>query len=172
MQTRRGIVGFVLLAPLAAAGCGWTPLYADPETGPADAELRAIRVAPIPERIGQRLETALRRSLNPDGVPTPSRYILHTTLVVTRQDLGVQSQGLGTLGRVDVNSTLTLTEVKTGKVLLTSGSHVFESFDIVANEYSTVVAEEDARNRAVDELRRDMMTKVTLFMQRRVAGQT
>lgn len=170
MYTRRGIVGVMLLAPLAAAGCGWTPLYADRETGPADVELQAIRVDPIPERIGQRLELALRRSLNPDGISTPSRYVLHTTLIVTRLDLGVQSQGLGTLGRVDVRATYTLSDAKTHTALLTDISHVFESFDIVANEYSTVVAEEDARNRAVEELRRDMVTKLTLFMQHHLAG--
>ncbi|MBV9018252.1 MAG: hypothetical protein JO058_21585, partial [Alphaproteobacteria bacterium] len=54
----------LLLLALAAAaglpGCGWTPLYADLETGPADAELRAIKVSPIPERIGQRLALGLR----------------------------------------------------------------------------------------------------------------
>jgi LPS-assembly lipoprotein len=160
-----------LLAPLAVSGCGWAPLYADAETGPADADLRAIKVDPILERIGQRLEIALRRSLNPSGEPAPPRFILHTTLTVTRQDLGVQSQGLGTLGRVDVNAAFTLTDAKSGKQLLTSNSHVFDSFDIVANEYSTVVAEDDARVRAVEELRRDMVTKLTLFMQRRAAGQ-
>ena len=55
---------------VAAVGCGWTPLYADTETDAASQELRAIKVDPIPERIGQRLEMALRNSLNPTGEPT------------------------------------------------------------------------------------------------------
>ena len=165
-------MGFVLLSPLAAAGCGWTPLYADAETGPADAELRAIRVDPIPERVGQRLALALRRSLNPDGVPTQSRYVLHTTLGVARSDLGIQSQGLGTRGRVDVTATFTLADVKTGSTLLSTSIHTADSFDIVANEYASIVAEEDARNRAADELRRDIVDRLTLFMQRRIAAQS
>src|SRR6266404_3123124 len=78
----------------ALGGCGWTPLYADLETGPADEEVRAIRVAPISERIGQKLALALRQSLNPTGEPTPQRYLLHTTLQTQRQDLGIQTQGL------------------------------------------------------------------------------
>ena len=53
------------------SGCGWTPLYAE-SRGPASEELRAIRVDPIPERIGQRLEIALRNSLNPTGEPRDS----------------------------------------------------------------------------------------------------
>jgi LPS-assembly lipoprotein len=172
MHTRRGILGFALLTPLAVAGCGWRPLYADAETGPADAELRAIRVDPIPERVGQRLALALRRSLNPDGVATPTRYVLHTTLAVSRADLGIQSQGLGTRGRVDVTANLTLLDLKTGGQLLGTSVHTADSFDIVANEYASIVAEEDARTRAAEELRQDIVDKLTLFMQRRVAAQS
>jgi hypothetical protein len=47
--------------------------------------------------------------------------------------------------------------------------HTSESFDILANNYASVVAEEDARIRAVEELRRDIVTRLTLFLQRRAA---
>src|SRR5579871_4138777 len=80
-----------LVLPLS--GCGWERLYADPATGPASADLRAIRVAPIAERIGQRLEMALRNALNPTGQPTPYRYTLATTLSYSLSNLGLQSQG-------------------------------------------------------------------------------
>ena len=172
MHTRRGILGFVLLAPLTATGCGWRPLYADAETGPTDDELRAVHVDPIPERIGQRLELALRRSFNPTGAPSPTRYVLRTTLSVVRSDLGIQSQGLGTRGRVDVSAAIVLAEVKTGASLLSTTIHTADSFDIVANEYASLVAEEDARTRAAEELRRDIVDALTLFMQRRVAAKT
>ena len=60
------------------------------------------RSSPISERIGQRLEMALRNSLNPTGEPTKYRYTLRTTLTVSLSDLGIQSQGTATLGRLDV----------------------------------------------------------------------
>ena len=154
---------------LALTACGWTPLYADRETGPADTDLRAIKVAPIAERLGQRLELALRNSLNPEGAPTPDRYILRTTLITSRSDLGVQSTGIGTRGKLDVTATYALADLKTGSQLLLNTSHVAESFDIVANEYASLVAEDDARTRAAEELRRDMLTHLTLFFQRRVS---
>jgi LPS-assembly lipoprotein len=168
--TRRPLLGLLLLAPLALAGCGWEPLYADRATGPGDAELRAIQVAPIAERIGQRLTIGLRESLNPDGVPTPQRYLLRTTLEIYRADLGVITQGLGTRGRLDVYANYALSDIMTGKPVLGGRSHAAESFDILANEYSNVVAEDDARTRAVEELRRDMLAQLTLFVQRRVAA--
>ena len=49
-------------------------------------------------------------------------------------------------------------------------SHASESFDIVANEYASIVAEDDARTRAVEELRRDIVNRLTLFLQQRAAG--
>jgi LPS-assembly lipoprotein len=171
---RRAFFGMALGAVLGLGlsglgGCGWTPLYADPETGPADAELRGIRVAAIPERIGQRLALALRESLNPTGEATPQRYILRITLQIVRLDLGVQTQGLGTRGRLDAYANFALIDSAGGKQLLAGSSHVAESFDILANEYSNVVAEDDARTRAVEEMRRDIVSRLTLFLQRRVA---
>lgn len=129
MQTRRTFLnqafGMALVLGLSSlGGCGWTPLYADLETGPADAELRAIKVAPIPERIGQNLALALRQSLNPTGEPTPQRYLLRTTLQTVRQDLGVQTQGLGTRGRLDAIASFFLSDSKSGAQLLTGTSHV------------------------------------------------
>jgi LPS-assembly lipoprotein len=164
------MLGWVFGLLCVLAGCGWTPLYADRETGPADEELRAVKVAPVPERIGQRLALALRNSLNPEGVPTPQKYVLNTTLQTARSDLGIQSTGIGTRGKLDVTANFTVADLKTGAGLLNNSSHVAESFDIVANEYASLVAEDDARTRAVEELRRDMLTRLTLFFQRRAAG--
>jgi LPS-assembly lipoprotein len=171
---RRAFVGWSLglilgLGLVALAGCGWAPLYADPVSGPADEELRAIGVASIPERIGQRLALGLRESLNPTGQPTRQRYLLRTTLQVTRLDLGIQTQGLGTRGRLDAYANFALSDSTSGTPLFGGTSHVAESFDILANEYSDVVAEDDARTRAAEEMRRDIVNRLTLFLQRRVA---
>jgi len=90
-------------------------------------------------------------------------------LQTVRSDLGVQTTGIGTRGKLDVHASYTLSDIRTGAQLFTNASHVAESFDIVANQYASLVAEDDARTRAVEELRRDMLTRLTLFLQRRVA---
>ena len=169
MPKRRLLLALPLGMVVALSGCGWTPLYADRESGPADEDLRAIKVDPIPERIGQKLAWALRESFNPTGVSTPQRYRLRTLLTTARADLGIQSTGLGSRGKFDATATFTLIDIKTGAALMATTSHVSESFDILANEYASVVAEDDARTRLVEELRRDMVTRLTLFLQRRVA---
>ena len=157
----------MLAAPLA--GCGWERLYADPQTGPASAELREIRVAPIPERIGQRLEIALRDALNPTSAPAPHRYTLSTALSYSLSSLGLQSQGTATLGQIDVHSTSNLRDDRTGQNLLTISLHEQNSFELNPNQYSTVVAEDAAGVRTVIELTREIMLRLNLFMQRRMA---
>ncbi|HJU16146.1 MAG TPA: LPS assembly lipoprotein LptE [Stellaceae bacterium] len=170
MSGRRAVLLLLAAAPLALSGCGWRPLYADPQSGPTDAALRAIRVAPIAERIGQRLELRLRDALNPTGIPAPQRYVLRTTLAIFRSDLGIQSQGLATRGKLDVYATFFLVDLPTGHVLLTNTAHSADGFDISANEYATIVAEDDARTRIVGELAQDIMTRLSLFLQRRTAA--
>jgi LPS-assembly lipoprotein len=169
MTSRRSLLVVAFGAVLALSGCGWEPLYADRESSPADADMRAIKVDPIPERIGQRLALALRESLNPDGTPTPQRYRLSILLITMRSDLGIQQTGLGSRGKLDASANVTFRDIKTGAMLLFTTTHVAESFDILANEYASVVAEDYARTRAVEELRRDIMTRLTLFLQRRAA---
>src|SRR5260370_6841528 len=94
MTDRRTLLAFAAALSVALSGCGWAPLYADIEAGPASEELRTIRVDPIPERIGQRLEIALRNSLNPTGEPSTERYRLRTSLATYLTLLGIQPPSL------------------------------------------------------------------------------
>src|SRR5215468_10395759 len=145
MKTTRVLIALAGPAAQVLSGCGWTPLYADIKTEAASEELRAIKVDPISERIGQRLAITLRNSLNPTGEPTTQRYQLSTTLTTNLSNLGIQSQGLATLGQIDVYATYKLIELKTGSTLLANTVHVANSFDLNPNQYSTVVGEDDAR---------------------------
>jgi LPS-assembly lipoprotein len=157
---------FAALA-LPLAGCGWAPLYANRQSGAAAADLRAIQVAPIPERIGQNLELSLRRAFNPDGTPAQTRYVLHVTLQLTKQNLGITTQGFGTLGRIDAYAHFVLADIASGKPLFAGNVHVNESFDLLANGYSNVVAQKDSETRVVAEMRDDLLARLTVFFQRR-----
>ena len=169
MALRYALVALIGVALTALLGCGWEPLYADPQTGPASEELRAIKVNPIPERIGQRLEIALRNSLNPSGEPTPPRYVLNTSLISVLGNLGIQSEGLATLGQIDTFATFMLVDLQNNATLLTNTVHVANSFDLNPNQYSTIVGEDDARVRSVKELDQEIVARLTMFMQRRIA---
>jgi hypothetical protein len=85
-------VGAIVSPAAGALGVRLGPTYGEAAGGPASEELRAIYVEPILERIGQRLQIALRNSLNPIGQPTPERYRLRTTLATYLTNLGIESQ--------------------------------------------------------------------------------
>ena len=122
-----------------------------------------------PERIGQRLQIALRSSLNPTGEPTPERYRLRITLATDLTNLGIESQGLASLGKFDVYATYTLIDSKSRQNLLVNTVHVANSFDLNPNQYSTVVGENDAAVRSAAELNQEIVTRLALFMERRLA---
>jgi LPS-assembly lipoprotein len=163
------LIGATTGVALALASCGWAPLNANIEAGPAGEDLRAIRVDPIPERLGQRLEMASRNSLNPSGEPTRQRYVLRVTPAVGLSNLGVQAQGLATLGQLDVVVTYNLGDLESGSTLLTNTIHVANSFDLNPNQYSTIAGENDAAVRSVAELNQEIVTRLTVIMQRRMA---
>jgi LPS-assembly lipoprotein len=165
MIARRRLFALSMALPMLVAGCGWEPLYGDRETQAAAASLRAIKVNPIPERVGQLLETGLRSSLNPAGDTTKPLYALMVTLQQSLYDSGIQSQGLGTRGEVHLTANYRLVELTTNKEVQTGFVHSSDTFDIQANGYSTVVAQNDAATRDVEEVRREIIARLTLYMQ-------
>jgi LPS-assembly lipoprotein len=170
MPGRRALLALAAALALQLAGCGWERLYADPQSGPASAELRAIKVLPMSERIGQRLELALREALNPTGEPTKPLYTLRTTLYYSLSSLGIQSQGTATLGKIDATASCYLSQNSTGQYLTNFTIHEQNSFELNPNQYSTVVGEDDAQTRSVAELNQEIVRRLTLFMEQRVAG--
>jgi LPS-assembly lipoprotein len=170
MVSRRAALALALAA--MTSGCGWERLYADPQSGPASADLRAIKVAPIAERMGQQLEIMLRDSLNPTGEPTRLRYTLRTALAYSLSSLGIQSQGTAILGKIDATATCALVDNASGAQLTTFTIHDQNSFILNPNQYSTVVGEGDAQARTAAELNREIVQHLTLFLEQRAAPKT
>lgn len=165
MTPRRLLCAALIALGPGLAGCGWEPIYADHETRPATAALQAIKVNPIPERVGQQLEMGLRSAFNPTGAPVKERYGLNVTLEKSLYSTGIQSQGLGTRGEVHIIARFVLTDLATKKVVQSGFVHSTDTFDIQANGYSTVVAQDDAARRDVEEIRREIIARLTVYLQ-------
>ncbi len=160
-----------LLIALAAAlgGCSFHPLYGGRTAGAYDPDLAAIKVAPIPDRTGQILTLSLREKLNPRGAAVPVRYTLKTTISVSRNDLGIERNATSVRGQVDVVAVYDLIGPG-GAVLLHGRSHTISAFNIVQDGYATQVAEDDARERALNDISDDMVTNLSLFVRNRRAA--
>ncbi len=162
--TRRSLA----LASLALVltGCGFHPLYAPRGPQDWDRDLAAIDVRPIVAgRPGQLLELALRENLNPGGASVPTRWLLSTTLVVSRADLGIQRNATATTSELSVTVQFFVKDPKTFAIIYSSSSAAVGDFDLVADAYATQVAADAARDRAIKEVADEMTLRLTLFVQ-------
>jgi LPS-assembly lipoprotein len=151
------------LAAATLGGCGFQPLYGGRTAGAYDPGLAAIKVAPIPDRAGQILAMSLRNALNPRGVDAPQPYTLHTSLTLTRNDLGFQLNNTTVRGQIDAVAVYTLT-ADNGVELLHGRSHTVSGFNIVQDGYTTQVAADDARDRALGDIGDEMVLNLSLFV--------
>jgi LPS-assembly lipoprotein len=159
----------VLLAAAlpALAGCGFHPLYAERGGGGgrSDPQLASVRVEPIADRIGQLLAITLRDGFNPDGAEVPQRYNLVVRLATSRRDIGIRKDATATRTQFDVTASYTLIRLPDKKVILTATSRTTNGFDIIQNEYSTLVAEHSSQETAIRQISSEIQTRVALAVQ-------
>ncbi|MDE2166161.1 MAG: hypothetical protein KGJ66_07470 [Alphaproteobacteria bacterium] len=154
------------LAATPLAGCGFHPLYGGETAGEYNPLLAAIKVAPIPDRDGQLLELALRERLNPRGVALSQHYRLGVTLTLTRADLGIQRNATSTRAEILADANYTLN----GQGLRVTGrSHTVSAFNLQNDAWAATVAENDARERAIDQLADAIVMQLTLWVRRQEA---
>jgi LPS-assembly lipoprotein len=154
------------LAVLLLAGCGFRPLYAPAETATTDPRLASIQVAQIPDRIGQRLTIALRDSFNPGGAAIEPRYRLLVSLSTTRREVAIRRDGTASRAEIAVRAGYQLVDLDDGKVAMAGSARSSSSVDLVVNEYANLVAEEDARTRAVEDIALEIQTRCAMFFER------
>jgi LPS-assembly lipoprotein len=163
--SRRTLLLALAAAPLA--GCGFHPLYGGQTAGEYDPLLASIKVEPIRDRDGQLLELALRERLNPRGVDVQQRYTLGVALTLVREDLGIQRNATSTRAEILADADYTIN----GQGLRIAGrSHTVSAFNLQNDAWAATVAENDARERAIDQLADAIVTQLTLWARRQEAA--
>jgi LPS-assembly lipoprotein len=164
-RARDAVLGLMLggLA-LLATGCGFEPMYGENRGDVVRTELQAVRVGAIPNRTGQLLRRyILDRIHNGDESP-PALYQLEVGVVETRQFFGIQRDLSATYARFVITGYYTLRDLKTQKAVLGGNTSAYSSYNIAADPFNSVVAEGDARDRAVRTLGDDLITRVSLYL--------
>ncbi|WP_027283765.1 LPS assembly lipoprotein LptE [Rubritepida flocculans] len=168
------------LAPLG--GCGFRPLYGpDGERRPAETpseprlvrEMAAVRVAEIPERVGQLLRRQLQRSFE-DRLPgTPQRYTLIASLGYTVEVLGIRRDGLPTRVRYIATGTWALTDTAAPPSLIGRGEvRTLDSYNIPDVQlFAAEVSRDDMERRIVQELGERITLAVAARLRQRLAAQ-
>jgi LPS-assembly lipoprotein len=156
--------GLLLSAALMLAGCGFHPLYAHHRETGFDADLASIKVNTIPDRQGQRLAIALRDGLNPTGTRVETRYTLDVELSGQRVDIGVRPDGTASRSQVTMTAKFTLKDAKANTPVLQGTTHSISSFDVLSDNYATVVAQHGAEERTVQDVGDDILRRLELYV--------
>lgn len=161
--SRRLTLSAVLGAALAVSGCGFQPLYGETSGGAElKAELASVSVAPLPNRIGQLLRNALEQRLERAGGRHRKEYVLQVALTEQVEDLGLRKDNTATRANLRLIASATL--VKGDEAVWRTAAHAASSYNILDNQYATVISQKDARERAVQLLADDLVRRLAVFM--------
>ena len=151
---------FALMLLLAA--CGLRPMYAGGASGSVVSGLRAVQVAPIPERAGWLVRNALVDKLGGEvGEPA---YRLEVELDDDLTAFGIRGDSAVTRERRTLRARYRLVDLSTGMVVLDATAGSDAGIDVVSSEYATVAAEQTAQERLAQVIADQMVSRVALFM--------
>ncbi len=152
---------------LLVSACGFRPMYGEASatagTGGPAAQMAAIRIAPLPDRIGQRMHNFLRDRLNPAGQPGDPAYLLRVSLSETKQELGIRKDETATRANLIVRASFVLSDTASRATLLDGRSVSINSYNILTSQLATYHSELDARERALRDLADDIRTRLGIY---------
>lgn len=143
-----------MAAALALAGC-FQPLYGPLSAGGGDvaAELQAIAIEPIPDRIGHYLGDDLVFALNGTGSHVPPKYRLFVALRETASTPLIDTvSGIASAATVNLNADFRLVPIAGGEPIVKGTALVIASYDRNDQRFANIRAARDAEIRDAKQL--------------------
>ena len=166
---RRRILATFAVASLAVAGCNLRPLHGGARGAAINQSLAQIEVRPIGGRLGQVTRNFLIDELNPAGLSVASAYRLELDLERDDAALAIQLDDTITRFNLIVAATFSLRRLADDQVVYRSAARRVSSFNVDAQPFATLIAEQDAERRAVRELSRQIRTQLVSWLGRQPA---
>jgi LPS-assembly lipoprotein len=154
-----------LLALLALAGCGFTPLYGGDGGQEASAQLGEIAVNNIPDRTGQMLRISLETKLHANGAPVTELYALTVSYGIATTDIGVLQDSATTYSRMAATANWRLTPIGDPAHPLTTGTATaLDSANIIDQQYFALTMETETVNqRLADSVAAQIATQLAIW---------
>lgn len=163
------VAALAVTGVLATAACGFRPMYGEradpaaPGASPIAADLATVSVAPIPDRSGQLLRNKLERLLDPAAsASVDQRYTLEVKLKEKIDTYAVERSGFASRATIETKADFTLREDTTGNRILSGTTRAVSGYNLLDNDFSTVVGADDARNRAIDQVAYQIRNKLAV----------
>jgi LPS-assembly lipoprotein len=151
---------------LALGACGFEPLYGEHrgDETTVTADMAAIRIEAIPDRIGQKMYNMLHERLTPEGRIAEPKYALRVRLRETNEELLYERDETATRANLTIRADYELRRLEDDEVIAKGTSRATSSYDILSSQYATVVSEDDARERAARVVSDDIRTRVAVAL--------
>ena len=160
----RGVAAASILAVLG--GCGFTPLYGSHSAGHAPEVMQqfaAVEIQPMPNRTGQQMRNLLIDALHPNGAAGDYRYRLNATITEAIVSLGLQQNSTSTRGQVRITVKYSLVDEGSGKTLLVETLRTSTGYNILINQFSSVLSQDDAEAQGLQQIADDMTRHLALY---------
>jgi len=151
------------------SGCGFRPLYGRRSFGEVDAQLAQVKIATIPDRVGQQLHNYLLDRINRKGRPDHPEFLLSVQTRVQTIRQALEPDRTATRAMLIFNADFKLQEIATERVLFTNRARSVTSYDIVTSAIATRSAELDAIDRTAREVSEEIRMLLALYFQRRAS---
>jgi LPS-assembly lipoprotein len=163
-RPKTGLLLALLAVATSLAGCGFHPLYAHHRESGMDADLATIKVNTIKDRLGQLLAISLRDELNPTGARAETRYTLDVQLDSVRHDVGLRPDGTASRSQIVLTAKFQLKDVQSRQTVLEGMTHAISAFDVLTDDYATIVAQHTAEERSLRDIDDDLRTRLQLYV--------
>jgi LPS-assembly lipoprotein len=155
-----------MLGLLALAACGFKPVYGVDSAGKSPAAVQqfaAIEIPPMPNRLGQQMRNLLIDSLHPSGAATDYRFRLDTSVTEAVVDLGLQQNSTSTRGQVRLTVRYALVDNSSGKAVLRETLRTSTGYNILINQFSSVLSQDDAEAQGLQQIADDMTLHLAMY---------
>jgi LPS-assembly lipoprotein len=153
----------VFLVILILPGCGFQPIFGSGTSSIIKGELQYIEISPIANKTGQTLRNQLVQNIQPLGKSKTTKYRLNVRLTENKQRLAIKKSEIATRANLSFIANYEIFSKASGTLLTQGTSHMISSYNILTHTYATLIAEKDARNRAIREIGGDITSKVASF---------
>ena len=156
----------LLFICLALGACGFEPLYGEHrgDSTTVTADMAAIRIEAIPDRIGQKMYNMLHERLTPEGGIEEPKYSLRVRLRETDEELLYERDETATRANLTIRADYELRRIEDDEVIAKGSSRATSSYDILSSQYATLVSQDDARERTARVVSDDIRTRVAVAL--------
>ena len=129
--------------------------------------LDRVIIATIPNREGQYLRNALIDRFYRNGYPSNAAYQLSVSAIhETLTDLDITKQSDTTRAQLRLDTSITLINTVTQETVLQDDLTSVAAYNVLDSQFTTRVSEDNTRKNALDDLARQIETRLALYFSR------